>query len=233
MASAEQFATVPEAFAYARELDASINQRLQVVADAIRRLLPAYADAVDRLVARLEAAGAGGAAPDVGEPMPDFLLPDEAGRLVGLEALLADGPAALAFHRGYWCSFCRLNTTALAEAEARLARGRIVAITPDRQKFAAALKAQAGAGFPVLTDMDNGYALALNLSISVGEELKEILLGLGVDVAASQGAAAWTLPIPATFVVGSDGVIAARMVDPDFRRRMDIDELVAALAAAP
>jgi len=39
------------------------------------------------------------------------------------------------------------------------------------------------------------------------------------------------VPIPATFVVGRDGVIVARHVDPDFRNRMDIEAIVAALNA--
>jgi peroxiredoxin len=37
------------------------------------------------------------------------------------------------------------------------------------------------------------------------------------------------VPIPATFVVGRDGVIVARHVDPDFRNRMDIEDIIAAL----
>ena len=40
------------------------------------------------------------------------------------------------------------------------------------------------------------------------------------------------LPIPATFVVGRDGVLKARFVDPDFRKRMEIDDLIAALRNA-
>jgi hypothetical protein len=40
------------------------------------------------------------------------------------------------------------------------------------------------------------------------------------------------LPIPATFVVGTDGLIKARFIDPDYRKRMDLDELLAALKSA-
>jgi peroxiredoxin len=40
------------------------------------------------------------------------------------------------------------------------------------------------------------------------------------------------LPIPATFVVGTDGIVAARFVEPDYRTRMAIEDLVAALKAA-
>ena len=42
----------------------------------------------------------------------------------------------------------------------------------------------------------------------------------------------WMLPIPATFVVGPDGIVKARFFDPDFRRRMAIDDLISALKSA-
>jgi peroxiredoxin len=225
-------AAIEGALAEARAMDAPVNARLQLIADRVRILAPPFAEAVDRMVIRLQDANAGAHGPSVGAPMPSFLLPDEAGRLTTLEDLLAQGPAALAFHRGHWCPYCRLNTKALAEAQARLKRGRIVAITPDRQQFAATLKADAGAGFPILTDLDNGYALSLNIAVWVGEEMEQMMAGAGVDLPTYQGAASWIIPIPATFVVGTDGIIAARYIDPDYRRRFDIEALVAALEGA-
>jgi peroxiredoxin len=40
------------------------------------------------------------------------------------------------------------------------------------------------------------------------------------------------LPIPATFVVDRSGTISTRFVDPDYRKRMAIDDLVTALRSA-
>lgn len=51
----------------------------------------------------------------------------------------------------------------------------------------------------------------------------------GHDIASFQGNESWILPIPATFVVGRDGIVRARFVDPDYRKRMAIDDLIAAL----
>ena len=42
----------------------------------------------------------------------------------------------------------------------------------------------------------------------------------------------WVLPIPAAFVIGRDGMVKARFIDPDFRRRMAIEDLLAALKDA-
>jgi peroxiredoxin len=233
MASPISFGTVAEAFSYARDLDAPINDRLKVMADAFRQHFVPYTASVDAMVARLAQSGAGASAPWVGEPMPPFMLPDETGRLTSLEELLADGPVALSFHRGQWCPFCRLNTLALAGLQDSLPRGRIVAITPDRQRFAALLKTKAGAAFPVLTDIDNAYALALNLAVWLDDGVRAEMLALDTDIAESQGNDHWILPIPATFVVGADGIIAARQIDPDFRRRMDVETLRDALISAP
>jgi hypothetical protein len=37
------------------------------------------------------------------------------------------------------------------------------------------------------------------------------------------------LPIPATFVVNRDGLVVARYIDPDYRRRMELEQIVDAL----
>ena len=71
-----------------------------------------------------------------------------------------------------------------------------------------------------------------DLAIWLGEELARELTALGRSLPDYQGNAAWMLPIPATFVVGRDGLVKARFVDPDFRRRMAVEELIAALQAA-
>jgi len=223
-----------EKFVQCRDLDLPLADRLQAFADEVRRMGPHFATAVDNLVSRLLENGAGTTAPKVGEPMPAFLLPDSQGRLVGLDQLVEQGPVAVAFHRGYWCPYCRINISALARAQdqVNLDHGQIAAIVPDRQKFAAWLRADANAPFPVLTDIDSGYAMSLDLAIWVGKEMKRLMEGAGWDPAVSQGTDNWMLPIPATFVVNSKGIVTARFVDPDYRMRMAIDDIVAALRSA-
>jgi peroxiredoxin len=223
-----------EAFERSRDLDAPLSVRLESFADSVRIASSVFAEVVDRLVARLNLNGSGAAAPAVGDPMPPFMLPDDQGHLVTLEQLLAKGPVALSFHRGHWCPYCRLNTNALAQAQRDVEPigGQIVAITPDLQHFATALKSEAAAKpFPILTDVDNGYALSLNLAIFVGLEMQKFMKSAGWNIAPYQGNDAWILPIPATFVVGPDSIIRARFVDPDYRKRMAIDVIVDALRA--
>ena len=222
--------TLDDAFRRVRDLDVSMHEQLRTFAETTRRERPEFAAAVDRLVERLRRYGAGESAPQIGEPMPPFILPDHTSQLVSLEELLDRGPAAVTFHRGHWCPYCRININALAQAHKEIAAdgGQIVAIMPDRQKFVAELKTQSNVPFPILTDMDNGYALSLNLAIWVGQEVQKMMEGFR-DLPTFQGNSSWMLPIPATFVVGRDGLIRARFIDPDYRKRMMIADMIAAL----
>ena len=226
--------SMAEAVARARALDAPLNQRLALIREAYRRLHGGTAEVVERLVARLSAAAAGSAAPQPGESMPPFLLPDEAGHLVSLGELLLDGPLAVVFLRGHWCPYCGVSASALHQAEPEIAAigARIVAITPERRGFSARLKEASGAGFRILTDLDNGYALSLNLVVWIGEEMQAVLRTSGRELPEYHGNDAWMLPLPACFVVAQDGRIAARHVDPDYRTRMDVEALLAALREA-
>ena len=222
--------TLDVAFRRVRDLDVSMHEQLRTFAETTRRERPEFAAAVDRLVERLRRYGAGESAPQIGESMPPFVLPDHTSQMVSLEELLDRGPAAVTFHRGHWCPYCRININALTQAHKEIAAdgGQIVAIMPDRQKFVAELKTQSNVPFPILTDMDNGYALSLNLAIWVGQEVQKMMEGFR-DLPTFQGNSSWMLPIPATFVVGRDGLIRARFIDPDYRKRMMIVDMIAAL----
>jgi peroxiredoxin len=234
MSDDNTIAALREALAEARALDKPLDVQLRYYVDALRRIYPSFSDDVDRLILRLENARAGAGAPKIGERMPEFLLPDETGRLVGLSDILADGPVVIAFHRGHWCPYCHINARALARVHSRIGEegGNIVAITPEIQTYTARHKAAAEASFRFLSDIDNGYSASINLVIWVGDEVKRAMSSIGRDLDRYQGNASWFLPIPATFVVGSDGIIVARFVDPDYRRRMAVEQIVKSVRRA-
>jgi peroxiredoxin len=234
LAPDRQFENFNDAVQAAMVSNAPLNERLGVVWDAVRTFRPRSAEAVSQLVDRLKNHAAGSTAPKVGDPMPGFLLPDERGRLVSLAGLLRDGPVVISFQRGHWCPYCRVSTIGLVEVqdEIKAAGAQLVIILPERRRFATMLKGGTGARFPFLSDMDNGYALSLDLVMWVGSRMKELMAETGIDLSEYQDNESWFLPIPATFVVGSDGVIVARYVDPDYRRRMEIADLLAAVRQA-
>jgi len=228
--SEQPISPIEKAFLDVRTSDLSLKDRLRVVADAARTHKPAYADAVDQFAARLRHVQAGADAPQIGEQMPPFVLPDHEGQLVSLDEVLVRGPTVIAFHRGHWCPFCRLSMIALAEIEDQLKPTQIVAISTETQRYTRMLREQTGAMFPVLTDMDGAYAMSLSIAAWLDDKLAAMISEAGWDIPLYQGGKEWVLPIPAVFVVQADGTIAARYIDPDYRQRMEIDNLIRAVA---
>jgi peroxiredoxin len=212
-------------------LEAPLGERLTMIADAMERFSPEQAAIIGRLQERLKSYEAGGTAPAVGDRLPGFVLPDESGRTVRLGELLQSGPLVVTFLRGHWCPYCRVSAIGIAAAQDKIAAlgGQLVAILPELPEFAKKLKAASNATFPFLTDAANGYALSLNLAIWVGLEMEKMFAEAGIDLPRYHGNSAWFLPIPATFVLNSDGIIVARHVDPDHRRRMEIEDILAAI----
>nr|WP_272873167.1 peroxiredoxin-like family protein [Sphingomonas arenae] len=164
--------------------------------------------------------------------MPGFMLPDQDGRLLTLEGLLGRGPLVVAILRGHWCPYCRLNMIGLAHAHRELGDGSLVVISPEVQHYTRRLREESGARFPVLTDVGAGYILSLGLAVWLDEPIARLVKSAGWDVPLFQGGTGWILPIPSVFVVDKDGIVAARHIDPDYRRRMEMDALLAAARAA-
>jgi peroxiredoxin len=218
-------AALEEAFQEARGRDIALAEQLVFIARRVHELSPQFSSEVDNFVRRLQTANAGKHAPQIGETMPGFILPDDEGRLVSLDRLLERAPVAIAFLRGHWCPYCRLHAAGLAKVAERIAPVQLVAISAETQAYTQTLKMEAGASFPFLSDIGNGYALSLNLAVWVDDTMSSLIAGAGWNVPDYQGQAGWILPIPSVFIVGQDGLITARHVDADYRRRLDLDAL--------
>ncbi len=227
-------AILAEALAAADERDAPLDEKNADYWEIERRLLPEIERAYADFLARVGDNGAADLSPRIGTAMPDFLLPDRHGQLVALTDLTADGPLVLSFNRGHWCPFCHLELRALARnyPEIRAAGGEVVSIVPETAEYSSAMSARYALPFDVLTDLDLGYALENGLVVAAGDEIRRLYLGYGIDVARYQGNRAWFIPVPATFVVDRGGIVRARFVDPDFRRRMAVENVLAAIRAS-
>ena len=106
---------------------------------------------------------------------------------------------------------------------------RFVSIMPDTAQFTGGYSETNRLPFPILTDMDLGYLLALGLVFWVGDEVKGLYDEAGIDLQKYQGNQGYFLPIVAKFIVGQDGLVKARQVNIEFRERMEPDAIVAAL----
>lgn len=215
-------------------MEAPLNERLQLFSEALKDADPHYASAYDTMVNRLKTARSGSSAPGVGDLMPHFALPDGEGRLHGLDEYIARGPVVISFNRGHWCPYCLVELNALKQGLKQLASAgaSVVSIMPDVPEYVARVAADMDRAFDVLSDRNNGYALTLDLVVWIGDEVNELFRSDQIELEVFQQNGAAFLPIPATFIVAQDRRILGCFVDPDFRKRMDIEEMLLALRRA-
>ena len=169
----------------------------------------------------------------VGDTAPDFSLPDATGKTVHLSSLLADGPVVLAFYRGGWCPYCSLELRALQAAlpEITAAGAALVAVSPQTPDASLSTAETNDLAFPVLSDAGNAVADAFGLRWTAPDDLRAIYDQFGLDMAAANGDESYTLPVPATFVIGQDSVVRYAFADPDYTKRAEPADVVAALEA--
>jgi peroxiredoxin len=82
----------------------------------------------------------------------------------------------------------------------------------------------------MLCDLDNGIALQCGLVFRLTDDLIADYIADGLDLAQVYGNGSWFLPIPASYIVMPDGSIRHAYVNPDFRYRMDPEDILRAVA---
>ena len=169
----------------------------------------------------------------VGESAPDFTLPDAFGDLISLKALRSKGPVIISFYRGEWCPFCNLELRALQEVLPKMQElgATLVAISPEIQDGGVAVTEKNKLTFPVLSDFSNMVARQFGIVFRVGDKLQELSRNIFKnDLALKNGEGSYELPVPATYVVDTNGKIRFAHVEVDYMTgRAEPVEVVAVL----
>lgn len=201
---------------------------------AAQRATPERLAALEDLIVRLERTLVRGS-PPAGGTAPDFELVDAATHTaVRLSSVVRKGPAVLSFYRGQWCPYCNLEVRALESiaAPVRARGGEIYLIGPETAENALKLREKTASTLPLLFDADAIVCRSYGLAFDLPEFFHEIYRAAGNDLPATNPGAGWTLPIPATFVVGPERRVIASYVNPDYRYRMEPSEVLAAVESA-
>lgn len=212
----------------AEEFKAALEEMTRA---ATAYLPPDTLRALEASLARLEASGLSARALKVGDRAPDFVLPDAFGAAVDSAALRACGPLVISFYRGAWCPYCSLELSALqGHLDAFAARGAmLVAVSPQTPDNSLSTQEKLALGFPVLSDVGNKVARAFGLVFTLEEPLRPLYAAMGADLPALNGDNSFELPMPATYVIGQDGVIRLAFVSADYRARPAPQDIRAAL----
>ncbi len=174
---------------------------------------------------------AGELALNKGNVAREFNLQNAKGTQTSLNELLAQGPLVLSFYRGGWCPFCNLEFKALHDIlpEIKSHGAQLVGISPELPDESMKTAERHQLQFEVLSDVCNKVAWQYGLVMDVHPQLRDYYLQWGFNLPELNGDDSFELPIPATYVIGTDGIIHSAYINKDYTQRMEPEAILQAL----
>ena len=169
----------------------------------------------------------------VGDKFPAFELPDSKGKQISSTELLAKGPLVLSFYRGGWCPYCNLELRALNNMQQEFAdqNAQLVAVSPQLPIESLSTQQQNELAYTVLSDVSNSLAKKCGLVFTLDERLIPVYHQLGLDIPKANGDESYELPLPATYVIDSQGVIQFAFAQEDYTLRAEPLDVLNAVKA--
>jgi peroxiredoxin len=201
-----------------------------------QRAAPGRVALMEAATTLLRASGIEQRALGTGDFVPDVTLPNALGQSVRLRDLWQRGPLVIIFYRGGWCPYCNLELRAWQQHLAALStRGAsLVAVSPQTPDNSMTTAEKNTLAYPVLSDSSLVAAEAFRIAFTLPPDLVELYTTFGNDLPTLNGNGKWVLPLPATYVVDTDGRVVFAHVNADYRERAepaDVLSVVAKIAA--
>jgi len=194
---------------------------------------PHVVDAVRRSAQALAETGLVAKAVKAGETAPLFRRRCGRGGFIDLSDLLERGPVVISFFRGDWCPFCVLELEALAAAHPEIERlgATLIAVSPQPPAKSSSLDSDSQAPFSILRDPDCEIVSRYRIAFTIPQQFRAAYRALDYPNAAKTRSQSWVLPIPATYVLDSTGLVVLSYLDADHTTRLEPAEIIVALTS--
>ncbi|MBC7124904.1 MAG: AhpC/TSA family protein [Bacteroidales bacterium] len=165
----------------------------------------------------------------VGDYVKDFTAKDQHNSTFVLSDALKKSPVVVIFYRGQWCPICNKHLSTLQDSlQLIYAKGAtVVAISPEKPEYLERTAEKTHASFSLL--YDEGYKIANMFDVTFKpDSLTTVMYNtvLGANLKEANTDDSQRLPIPATFIIGTDGKILWRHFDPDYKKRSTVQDIV-------
>ena len=168
-----------------------------------------------------------------GMKAPGFTVRDAGNQAFRYESDTQTKPVVLTFFRGGWCPYCNLHLSEMRLAEEQLKEMgfNIWFISIDKPELLLESLDDPEIGYTIYSDSSLEATRAFGLAFRVDDELNQRYLGYGIDLEKASGENHHVLPAPATYIIGTDGVINFAYINPVYTARLHPDVLLAAAKA--
>ncbi len=161
---------------------------------------------------------------------PAFTVKDANNELFHFLPGEMDKPVVLSFFRGGWCPYCNLHLAEMRHAEEQLkAMGfDIWFISMDKPELLLESLDDPDIGYTIFSDASLEATRAFGLAFRLDDALVKKYKTYNIDIEKVSGENHHVLPAPATYIIGTDGVINFAYINPNYKVRLHPDVLLAA-----
>ncbi len=218
----------------------SLNQQIQQLIQTFRETLPPELNTlIEQGAGEISALPIVEQALKIGDKAPDFTLKNYDGVTRSLSDYLNHGPLVLTFYRGLWCPYCNLHLRAYNAryAEMKALGAELVAVSSEGPNGYETLKSSnlpketldtviSAPAFDVLHDASTRVAKQFGVAFTLPEAHQKLLHAFGVDIEKANGDNTYAFADPATYIIGTDGVIAWAYVPNNYRKRAEVEDIL-------
>lgn len=207
-----------------------LQHSLDKIKERIEGSMPAnYVEIMHGATRKLEASGIGDRILKAGDKAPSFDLLNQSGKVVSSKHILKEGPLVITFYRGVWCPYCNTDLAYLKRYESQMKElgATMLSISPQIAFHNQQIIDQQRLGFDLLSDSGNEVAEQFGLRWEMVDPLKSLYNDVfGINMQSYNGDDSWTLPVPARFIIDTDGIIRYAEYSIDYTKRPNPDVLI-------
>lgn len=166
-----------------------------------------------------------------GEKAPTFNAKDYNGNEVDLHKLLQKGPVVLMFYRGEWCGYCNKEMSDLQDSLHFITEkgASVIAVTPETNFNISKTIEKTKASFSIIHDERHNIMDLYKTSFVLDSATVKKYKNWNIDLENANGNKDNILPVPATYIIGKDGIIKFVFFDKDYKKRATVKEIINAL----
>lgn len=168
-----------------------------------------------------------------GMQIPSVPLRTIDGDTVQITDLTAQKPTVLIFYRGGWCPYCNRHLAELQKAEEKILEMgyQILAVSPDRPELLKKSVDEHDLSYSLYSDSPMEVSKAFGLAFRLDDQTFNRYRENGIDLTERSGYDHHLLPVPAVFLIDTNGKIQFQYVNPDYKTRIKSSVLLAAAKA--
>lgn len=166
---------------------------------------------------------------EIGKSAPEIKTYSVEGKLINSTNILKEKQIVLIFYRGKWCPICNRYLSNLNDSLEYIINenAEIIVVGPESFESAKKMSKKSDADYMLVPDTSlkilEDYDVMFNVTKKYQGKIKTFLM---TDIAQNNGQEEATLPVPATYIIGKDGVIKWRHFDYDYSVRATAKEII-------